>query len=476
MSKPESTSSDMIATDALKQVTRNRPAPSLQEIYAEDAKKPPAHMRKESYRPMGNDDISIERYFSKAWHDQEVESVWRKTWQFACRVEDIPNVGDHIVYNIVHDSLIVVRTSDSEIRAYINACLHRGTMLRKEGGCVKQFRCPFHGFTWALDGSLSEIPGEWDFEHINKSEFGLPEARVDTWAGFVFVNFDHGCESLESYLEILPDHFKSFDLENRYKAHHIAKVMPCNWKLCQEAFMEAYHVPYAHPQSLPYYGDSNTQYDTFSGVRHINRMISAQGVPSPSLPDIDPEKTRSLMERDTPFYKDDSETLDGESPRERFARIAREKIGKSVGKDLSAVSDSESIDLIQYSVFPNFVPYGGLGLSIGYRFRPLGDDPERSIMEIYFLFPKAEDGSHPPPGEIVWLDEEEPWQSVKAMGSAAMLVDQDTDNLKRIQKGLRTTRKPGVTLATYQESRIRHFNETLDAYMGSQQTRPENSQ
>jgi hypothetical protein len=75
----------------------------------------------------------------------------------------------------------------------------------------------------------------------------------------------------------------------------------------------------------------------------------------------------------------------------------------------------------------------------------------------------------------VWLDEEEPWQSVKAMGSAAMLVDQDTDNLKRIQKGLRTTRKPGVTLATYQESRIRHLNETLDAYMGNQQTRPENS-
>ena len=95
--------------------------------------------------------------------------------------------------------------------------------------------------------------------------------------------------------------------------------------------------------------------------------------------------------------------------------------------------------------------------------------------QIFFLFPKAEDGSHPPPGDMVWLEEEEPWQSVKAMGSAAMVVDQDTDNLKRIQKGLRATRKPGATLATYQESRIRHFNETLDAYMGNQQTSPENS-
>ena len=129
------------------------------------------------------------------------------------------------------------------------------------------------------------------------------------------------------------------------------------------------------------------------------------------------------------------------------------------------MSDSVAIDLIQYTVFPNFVPYGGMGLSAGYRFRPYGDDPERSIMEIYFLFPKAEDGSHPPSPPIVWLTEEEPWSTVEAMGSAAMVVDQDTDNLKRIQRGLRTTRKPGATLATYQESRIRHFHRTLDAYM-----------
>ena len=59
---------------------------------------------------MGTADIPVERYFSKAYHDREVEKIWRKTWQWACRLEDIPNVGDHVVYNIVHDSLIVVRT------------------------------------------------------------------------------------------------------------------------------------------------------------------------------------------------------------------------------------------------------------------------------------------------------------------------------------------------------------------------------
>ena len=112
--------------------------------------------------------------------------------------------------------------------------------------------------------------------------------------------------------------------------------------------------------------------------------------------------------------------------------------------------------------------FGGVGLAAGYRFRPYGDDPERSIMEMFFLFPKAEDGSHPSPPDIVWLTEDEPWSTVEAMGSAAMVVDQDTDNLMRIQKGLRTSRKPGATLAHYQESRIRHFHKTLDAYMAAE--------
>jgi hypothetical protein len=198
-------------------------------------------------------------------------------------------------------------------------------------------------------------------------------------------------------------------------------------------------------------------------------MISAQGVPSPSLgKDFDPEKTRALMERDTPFYKSSTPLKQDQSPRSRFADIARAKISKSSGRDVSAISDAEAVDLIQYSVFPNLVQFGGVGLSAGYRFRPHGDDPERSIMEMFFLFPKAEDGSHPAPPDMVWLTEDQPWSSVEAMGSAAMVVDQDTDNLMRIQKGLRTSRKPGATLANYQESRIRHFHQTLDAYMAAE--------
>ncbi len=444
-----------------------RPGPSVQDIFMSDTNPAPAAMREESPATgQSSDDISIERYFAKDWHDREVEKVWRKTWQLACRVEQIPNVGDHMLYEIVHDSLIVTRTAPGEIRAYVNSCLHRGTMLRTGSGCVKQFRCPFHGWTWALDGTLKIIPGQWDFGHVDKAKMSLPEAKVGTWGGFVFVNFDPGCEPLETYLENLPEHFAAFNLEDRYLAAHVAKIMPCNWKLAMEAFNEAYHVGIAHPQVLGYYGDTNTQYDVWPGVRHVSRMISVQGVPSPAMTGIPPERTIEEMRRDVPFFAGKPiEVGEGETARGKLAERAREKISRSIGRDMSDLSDTESLDLIEYMLFPNMVPWGGQALPITYRFRPYKDNPERSLMEIMFLFSKAPDGTHPAPAQMNLLREDQKWADAPELGSAAMVADQDTDNLMRIQRGLRASKKPGVTLARYQESRIRHFHETLDAYM-----------
>jgi len=445
----------------------NRPSPSVQEVLAGDVVPAPSVMLSESPATgLGQDDVGVERYFSRDWHEREVERVWRRTWQMACRVEEIPNVGDHVIYEIVHDSLIVVRSGPDEIRAYVNSCLHRGTLLRTEGGSVKQFRCPFHGWTWNLAGQLTDVPGAWDFPRLDKDRACLPQARVGVWGGFVFINMDPACEPLETYLEILPAHFEAFRLEDRYKAAHVAKIMPCNWKLAMEAFIESYHVPMAHPQVLGYYGDENTQYDVWPGVRHVSRMIAVQGVPSPSMSGLDANLTIKHIRRDVPFYGGAPiEASTSREARSKLAQRAREKIGRASGRDLSGLSDSESLDLIEYLLFPNMVPWGGQALPITYRFRPHDDNPEQSVMEIILLFAKAPDGSHPEPAAITWLGLDDPWSSAPELGSAAMVADQDTDNLKRIQKGLRASKKPGVTLAAYQESRIRHFHETLDSYV-----------
>jgi len=147
------------------------PGRSLQKVFDGDKIPPPAAFRENSAASMGTADISIERYFSKDWHEAEVDHVWRKVWQVACRVEEIPEIGDYVVYDIVDDSLIVVRTAVDEIHAYYNACLHRGNALCLGTGNVRSFRCPFHGFDFSLDGRLQYVPSRWDFKHIPKDGF-----------------------------------------------------------------------------------------------------------------------------------------------------------------------------------------------------------------------------------------------------------------------------------------------------------------
>ena len=157
----------------------------------------------------------------------------------------------------------------------------------------------------------------------------------------------------------------------------------------------------------------------------------------------------------------------GDTARAKLAEHARYRIGKSSGQDMSKLSDCESVDLIQYLLFPNLSPWAGQATPLVYRFRPNGDNPEESIMEIMMLFAKAPDGSHPPPVKVTQIGIADSWHQVPGIGSAADVTDQDTDNLKRMQRGLRASKRPGVMFSNYQESRIRHFHRTLDQYMSA---------
>ena len=102
--------------------------------------------------------------------------------------------------------------------------------LKDEDGHCKEIRCPFHGFTWALGGALQHIPAEWDFDHIDRETFSLPECQVGEWAGFVMINPDPDAEPLADFLGEIVEQFEVWDMAKRYKQAHVAKVIAANWK------------------------------------------------------------------------------------------------------------------------------------------------------------------------------------------------------------------------------------------------------
>lgn len=444
--------------------------PSYQELLDRERHSVPSALRERHFEALGPDDVPVARYVSRAWHEREMERLWTRVWQMACREDEIPRAGDHVLYEIGPHSLIVVRQATGEIRAFHNACLHRGRALRTEGGHAERFRCPFHGFTWRLDGSLESVPCRWDFPHVRDDGFRLPEARVAAWGGFVFVNLDADPVPLPEWLGPIPAHFAPWDLRERVRSAYVAKVVAANWKVCVEAFLESLHVRATHPQILPSTADTNSQYDVSGDWPYGSRMITALGSPSPSLGPDFPEQAvvRNLLSG----YADATGAAGGPalpsgSTARRFLADATRGLLAAGGVDVGDACDGEILDAIQYFVFPNFFPWGGRFQNIVYRFRPWADDPGQCLMEVMLLRPAPRDGSHPPPAPRRLLGPEEPWTAAGELGVLGAIFEQDMGNLPHVQRGLRASKKPFVTLSNYQESRIRHLHRTLGRFVGA---------
>jgi nitrite reductase/ring-hydroxylating ferredoxin subunit len=446
------------------------PAETTQEIIARDKVAAPAWAASESYEYLGSEDISKDRYVDPAFATGEFERMWTRTWQMACREDHIPEVGDYYVYDIGPYSFVVTRCDDDEIRAHFNACLHRGTKLKPSGtaGFATNIKCPFHGWTWNLDGSLKEIPEKWDFAHTATRKMCLPEARVERLGGFVWVNMDPDAPTLAEYLgpEIM-DHMAAWKLEDRYLYLHVQKSYPANWKLTMEAFMEAYHVGDTHPQVAPANGDVNSQYDVYG--EHVNRFISTLGVVSPKLRHKYSEK--DIIDN---FTLGDSSSLggskpelkDGERARQVMADMFRGMFETATKADLSGISDTELLDTYSYTFFPNLFLFPGISLPMIYRFRPDAKDHRRTIYEVMFMRPKPKDGSAVETAEVQILEDHQSFAEAEGMDPGfGVILDQDTDNLYAQQEGLEGSAKPGITLGDYQEIRIRHFEVAIDKYM-----------
>jgi phenylpropionate dioxygenase-like ring-hydroxylating dioxygenase large terminal subunit len=442
---------------------RSKPGDFYQHVLDTDTHPVPAVLRERRPLEGGPLEFSVDRYLTREFHDLEVKKIWKRVWQMACREEEIPEVGDTLVYKVASLNYIIVRSAANVIKAYPNACLHRGRRLVDQDERKQHLKCPYHGFTWSLDGTLEKVSAAWDFPQIKECDAfrRLPEAKVGTWGGFVFINPDPNAEPLEKFLGDLPRHFARAPLENRYISGQAVKVMPANWKIVQEAFMESFHVNTVHPQLAPQMAPTDAQYDIFG---NFARAIHANMVPSA---DVTRQPTQQEMVNAALDVRADAipslVVPPGKSAREEMARVARESARNILGDEADKYCDAEMVDSFFFNVFPNLHPWASFS-RICFRFRPNGDDPETSLMDVYMLSPFK--GERPPASSVQYLGPDEDWTKAPAIsGYLARILNQDLFNMRALQEGVKATHSKTVQMAYYQESKLRHLHILIEEWL-----------
>jgi phenylpropionate dioxygenase-like ring-hydroxylating dioxygenase large terminal subunit len=445
-------------------------SPNWRDLAKLDTRQLPETMRHESSPNLGTARIPPERYISQDFHRQEVEKIWKRTWQVACREEEIPGVGDHFIYEVANLSFVIVRNAENSFKAFYNVCLHRGRKLVDHDGCgAKAFRCGYHAWTWNVDGSLAYYPGAWDFPDVDPEKFNLREVLVDTWGGFIFINPDRQARPLAEHLGSLPRHFETWPLDRRFTLWHIQKRVAANWKVGLEAFLESYHVVQTHPQALSSVAEHATQYDVYDeGEARFSRLITPTGIPSKhsrggtrlgAIGDV-----WALLNG---LRQDEAGRLPAEiKDRASLAAWRRDVLSKATGADYSRLPDAAMLDSIQYWLFPNFCPWFGEGLPLTYVFRPSGDSPDACFMDVWMLVRVPDEGARPPAGKLIRLNEDDHFEPV--IGAMGLIFDQDDVNMPQVQRGLKNWPgdPEGCTLARYQEIRVRFLHQTLMKALG----------
>jgi len=202
------------------------------------------------------EDWSLSQEFYK-WADiyeLEINKIYMDSWLFIGHDSEIPNKGDYFVYNLLSESVIVIRGKDHQIHGYMNVCRHRGSRICLENkGNMKRFTCPYHAWTYNLDGSL--MTAKELGNKVKKEELGLHKCQVAVVEGLILLNFSDQPLSLDDLKNELTEPMKMFGFKDLKIAAHKNYPIDANWKLAVENYNECYHCAPAHPE----YSQSHSQ-------------------------------------------------------------------------------------------------------------------------------------------------------------------------------------------------------------------------
>lgn len=427
-----------------------------------------------------DDFVPKEPYYRDEYLRLENERLWPNVWQAACRLEEIPNPGDFVTYQIADESIIVIRVDETTVRAHYNVCQHRGRQLTEGCGNAKHFYCRFHGWRWDLDGTPREVLDRGDYGGLLQDpDIALKSVHVDTWAGFVFISMQDRPQSLREYLAPVPEIFDNYEFEAQRYRYYKSVVLPCNWKVALEGFNEGYHVAATHPQLLRF-ADDWTVSESFGKHSMFtyppdNRPL---GFPSRRLGGEVPKDLREglfkfvqSMERDLrAIYT----TRDVEAAKRLLTDVPADEAPETVLMQLMMFQREAAIDDgagwpdgltpenlvragIDWHMFPNLIVLPYPDGSLWYRARPNGSDPDSCIFDVWSLARYAK-GKEPPLKREFFSD----WRDHDEWGG---ILPQDFQNLSAVQQGMKSRGFTGSRTNPIQERPISNFHRVLAEYL-----------
>ena len=193
--------------------------------------------------------IPFDWYADPAVLRLEQERIFRRAWHYAGRADQVAEPGSFFTCDAGGVPLVVVRDREQTLRAFLNVCRHRGSLVCEGEGKRESLQCPYHAWTYGLDGSLRAAPRSDREPGFDRESLGLLPAQVDAWGPFVFVNPDAGAAPLAQTLGELPDLVAAagLDLDGLRFLKRASSEYEANWKVCAENFLECYHCQVAHP-------------------------------------------------------------------------------------------------------------------------------------------------------------------------------------------------------------------------------------
>lgn len=421
--------------------------------------------------------IDTDRYTSQEVADREREAVWMKLWQIAGRADELPNAGDWKTYRIYDQSFVIVRGKDAKLRGFVNACRHRGNVLCDAAkGSTPKFVCPYHLWTFGLDGELQAVARPDLVGPIDKAAHRLHEVPVDTAFGFIFINPDPDCEPLADFLtpQVVAG-LAPYKLEEMTPVGmDVREALDCNWKVVIDAFSEGYHIIGVHPELLKVidlsagsaqhgmFGDHGVAWSPFEVKDAANASLEEQVQAIRDLPSTFPTvaEVLPLFEQMIAGYRNAAGELEfpaGETVRTTLQKATRQVL-TAKGLDVSGLIDDQMSDNQGWFLFPNFFMTirAGEATTIMAFPHPSGD-PNKCIWHCtaYMWLPEAFRAQYR--AELV---------DVKEKGSYPyfLALQQDYDQMQRQQAGLRNKGLTHLSLV-HEELSVARFHRAWDRHM-----------